>query len=419
MPDSKKRCILRLVISAAAFHIFIVISPLAFACDCACRGTAADSDDIHNCSMWAAISTNIADDEILNQLFIYSNSLRYLSISRNVDGWGIAYYPVPGDSVTLTRGAIRAFYDPEYESTVISLNRAEPDIILAHVRNCSAGCCCHGCDSIPDPHPFIRFKNNIYWSFEHNGTINKPLLFDLIGEEYLLNNPLTGSGIPECDPSDPGMIVDSELYFLLLLKHIESAGWNTIQGILATLKNVLKRSSMESMNFILSDGLNMWTFKKDRPLYYKYAPDDNYSAVATKYPTRYQEDWLEVNDFELIIFTYGSQPLLVPRAYIPGDVNGDRRLLGSDVSYGLHYIRGYGSPPLDSCFNDSSQTWLYAAADANGDCRFNGSDITYLINYFLGRNSIPKWCNQTPPLGAVSDINQDGIDKTKPVFEKH
>ena len=105
---------------------------------------------------------------------------------------------------------------------------------IAHVRNCTTGCCVNLGDDIDDPHPFYRQKNGKTWLFEHNGDITKTSLINLIGEEYLAANPPNGSGIPMCDPDDPDLVVDSELYFLLVLKNIEANNWSVEKGIIET-----------------------------------------------------------------------------------------------------------------------------------------------------------------------------------------
>lgn len=83
--------------------------------------------------------------------------------------------------------------------------------------------------------------------------------------------------------------------------------------------------------------------------------------------------------------------------YIPGDVNGDGSVIGSDVTYAVTYFRGDGTPPPYSVWLESSQSWLYAAADANGSCSFIGSDITYLVNFFRGANDEILFCPEVPP----------------------
>jgi len=87
--------------------------------------------------------------------------------------------------------------------------------------------------------------------------------------------------------------------------------------------------------------------------------------------------------------------------YLPGDVNGDGSVTASDVTYGARFFEGVGPVPADSCWNDSSNIWLYAAADANGNCEVLGSDISYLVSFFRGINPDPGWCPQTPPLATL------------------
>lgn len=92
-----------------------------------------------------------------------------------------------------------------------------------------------------------------------------------------------------------------------------------------------------------------------------------------------------------------------PCDYLPGDINGDGLVVGGDISYGVQYFSGNVGPPPDSCWNDSTNSWLYSAADANGDCRFVGGDITFMVNYF-GGGIAPRWCPQTPPGRNFIDI---------------
>jgi len=276
------------------------------------------AETYHNCRMWAAISRDMPDRIIADHLINYPQSLEHLSEEYNIDGWGIAYYPRMGDSAIIERGALRAHNDPYYDTVVNRLEMTKPEISLAHVRRCSAGCCSHGNDSIPDPHPFLRFKNGKYWTFVHNGTIDKALLYDLIGEQYLAENPPNGSDILECDPSDTAMIIDSELYFLLLLKTIEENNWQVIEGITETLVDLMLISYDEAMNFVLSDGYNIWSYCKDRTLYYFVGPNNTYNAVASMFPTENQGAWRKVNDYELLVINAEEDPIILDfTPYLP------------------------------------------------------------------------------------------------------
>jgi hypothetical protein len=70
--------------------------------------------------------------------------------------------------------------------------------------------------------------------------------------------------------------------------------------------------------------------------------------------------------------------------YMIGDINSDNQRLGGDVTFGVRYFKGLGSVPPDSCFMDSTGSYLYVAGDVNGNCEFRGSDITRLVAYFKG-----------------------------------
>ncbi|MCP4582837.1 MAG: hypothetical protein GY839_14600 [candidate division Zixibacteria bacterium] len=89
--------------------------------------------------------------------------------------------------------------------------------------------------------------------------------------------------------------------------------------------------------------------------------------------------------------------LSFPCDFIPGDINSDGNVIGSDVTYAMNYLRMIGPPPPDSCFNTDSDEWLYSAADVNGDCLFIGSDVTFLVNYFRGEQPVILFCQYTPP----------------------
>ena len=57
--------------------------------------------------------------------------------------------------------------------------------------------------------------------------------------------------------------------------------------------------------------------------------------------------------------------------FLPGDANGDGRMIGSDITYLVQYFTGVNPPPHP-----------YYAGDANGDCVVDQADITYLVRYY-------------------------------------
>ncbi len=91
-----------------------------------------------------------------------------------------------------------------------------------------------------------------------------------------------------------------------------------------------------------------------------------------------------------------------PCDYMLGDINGDRSVIGGDVTYGVRYFKGIGDQPPDSCYHDSlgDNHWLYAGGDVNGSCDFRGSDITRLVSYFKG-TAVLTACPLTPVAGPL------------------
>jgi predicted glutamine amidotransferase len=371
---------------------------------------SAIQEEQHNCSMWAAISDSIPPGIVYDQLVVKPFSLKNLSRAGNMDGWGIARYNNFGDSATIYRGALAAYNDSTFDSTANRLDTSAAKIVMAHVRNCTAGCCCHECETIPNPHPFMRFKNGQYWTFEHNGGINVAALVNLIGSDYLTQNPPTGSGVLQCNPADTNLWVDSELYFLYIMKMIEQNDWNVFEGIYAAIENIIYADAYRGgINFILSDGYSIWAFRRGRTLYYSNDLNDSYSIVATHFPSTDTSGWHLLSEYDIALFQPGSAPTitnfleLFPHcAYQPGDINGDNEVTAADLTYGLGYFKGENTPPPDSCYHSliAGDNYLYITGDVNGDCRFIGSDITrWVICYRNGSRF--DYCHWTPPLSPL------------------
>ena len=280
-----------------------------------------------NLDQWYTIKVEI--DVINNTYDIYVNgilegddiqarvsktSLTHISFATWNDGPGTFYVDNVWD--TIERGAERAYTDTAYDAVVNHINTIEPTITMAHVRYCTAGCCDHGGETIPDPHPFYRYKNEKRWTFSHNGGVSTSLLESLIGTAYLNENPPNGSDIPECE----GNVVDSELYFLYILKTIEENGWNTVNGIVEATMTMIDNGETGGMNFIMSDGSKMWAFCKGRTLDYIYDASNGYSAVASQYPSSTRGDWIAMNDYELAVLTTDAAPDVIDVTnYTPED----------------------------------------------------------------------------------------------------
>lgn len=99
--------------------------------------------------------------------------------------------------------------------------------------------------------------------------------------------------------------------------------------------------------------------------------------------------------------------------YVIGDINGDGHLAGADVTYGVRYFKGTGTVPPDSCYLDSTGSFLYVAGDCNGNCEFRGSDITRLVAYFKGLAML-NYCHffptTLPPLLRAQKEGEHSVD---------
>ena len=263
-----------------------------------------------NCRMWGAISSVGVPTSILGpDLISAPYSLKNLtSATSNNDGWSVAHYFEFGDHPVIERGPEYAAHSIDYDDAVNAMAALSPKIALAHVRNCTSGCCDDGQEIINDPHPFYREKNGKTWLFMHNGSINKTTLRNLIGEAYLAANPPNGSGIPQCDPDDFDLVVDSELYFLLVLKNIEANNWSVEKGIIKTIEDL---GSASSINFLMSDGYAVWGFRRGQDLAYYHNASLGYSAVASQPPDGSGSGWTIMKDNELVILRPMATPELI------------------------------------------------------------------------------------------------------------
>jgi hypothetical protein len=102
--------------------------------------------------------------------------------------------------------------------------------------------------------------------------------------------------------------------------------------------------------------------------------------------------------FRLLLISLGT-----PCNYMLGDMSGDGQRLGGDVTYGVRFFKGIGTPPRDSCYMDSTSAYLYVAGDCNGDCQFRGADITRLVSYFKGYSQL-SYCHFFPPAPLRNSI---------------
>ncbi len=286
----------------------------------------SSSANVHECRLWGAASVSIPAELVTEHLLVAPYCLKSLG-AQNWNGWGLGYYNASSNEPIVRNGSLPANVDAGFDASVAELAYAEARIAVGHVRLATSGFV-----NISDPHPFERFKNEETWLFAHNGGVNKYLLMNLMGGDYLEQNPpCVGNGTDEW--------VDSELYFIYILKCIEENDWNVTTGISAAATMIYAQDSGAMMNFLLTNGRTLWAFRKGYTLYYSQQPETENSsqvtAVASQYPSATIGSWTLLDDFELLeVEPDGELTIVDARTAIPeyGQRNWQVLVIVSSVS---------------------------------------------------------------------------------------
>lgn len=166
--------------------------------------------------------------------------------SEHKSGWGVAYRRNGGWIVK--KSPLQAMKDSKFSEASIE---ADGKVLIGHIRKASSGD-----PKMENTHPFEMHG----WVFAHNGTITeKEKLFDMVSKDI------------------QGMIVgdtDSERYFGVLLSALIEAGLSpgaaptqVAEVLAATLTSKISECKGNGFNFLLSDGSNVYAFRKGRDLY--------------------------------------------------------------------------------------------------------------------------------------------------------
>lgn len=264
------------------------------------------------CRMWGMV-TDAPQPGIIQAQLTAFQSLG----STNTNGWGIGYFcnvidPNPFIWPIIRRGGPPANLDPDYVLAMNEAVAAGPKTLLAHVRIATSG---HS--GVPDPHPFIESG----WMFCHNGTINQTVLTQLIGSAYLAQH----------QPDYTSPYIDSELFFIYLMKHIrqvadmsesqsksapaEVAYFSVeaaIKDAVSNLDNALNQSGYSSqLTFLLSNGEKIWgcRYADTSPgyytLYYSW-PLPGYNWVVASEPIT-GDQWTPIPMYNMVTFQAGKR----------------------------------------------------------------------------------------------------------------
>lgn len=253
------------------------------------------------CRFWVAVGSDIDHRYVIDQLIHEPNSLKNLG-STYKDGWSVGFYD-HGDEVVI-RGDEAADYNDEFAEAVRFVAVLEPQIIMGHLRRASSGCVA----GVPDPHPFRIKYNNRTWLFGHNGGIDKKVLISLIGDSFLKAHPPS-----VCNENPPDSWIDSELFFLLIMKTIKEHDDMVTDGIAAAVNKLYAHIPEDKrfLNFFLSDGKTVWVLRKGNTLFYRFDPGKKTTVIASSIPGAAQEDWIEFPEDALAVIAPDAFPQFI------------------------------------------------------------------------------------------------------------
>ncbi len=204
----------------------------------------------------------------------------------NRHGWALVLYDYTDPTPNIQpwnefRGSSPAYSDPGFSQAVSLIrNYRKARILLGHVRTASSGP-----SNISDPHPFIMTYGGRDFTFMHNGTVNRDAIVDSIAiadSTWLTTHPLQTE-------------IDSEAYFSLIMLNIHKENGDILRGIRKALDVVRQTNDSQNRNFILSDGVDLYGYRKtndsEHPLAYFYETNEVmrnriYSGFMSEFPTQ-------------------------------------------------------------------------------------------------------------------------------------
>ncbi len=263
------------------------------------------------CRFWGLIGGRYPRDLINDHLRIGSvANLRTLG-GANRDGWGFGFFLRRSTQLQSTgpfcwRGGTPANHatDPDYDRAVDDLSRMRPRALLGHVRAGTSG---HW--GIPNPHPFEH--EGIL--FAHNGVISEGMLVDMLmdGDSRYLNT---------YPPDYVNGYIDSELYFLYILKAIrEAPGHNRAAGIIQAVRAIEDVAPGLRLNFVMTAGDTLYALRcsaydgGDPVRYYPGNVSNSfYWVAASTVMGSHPQAWGTVPPRTLALFAARRPPVFLP-----------------------------------------------------------------------------------------------------------
>lgn len=207
-------------------------------------------------------------------------SLASLS-GEHSDGWGLAAFDA-SSGWQVERRAVQAVEDPWFADAAMRLRGST---LVGHVRRRTIGAM-----TIDNTHPFRSGR----WVFAHNGTI-----VDLLGLKVLVS------------ASRASMLVgqtDSEVLFAYFLTQLDEhaltehpANGDTDTAIARAVEEL--RTITGSINFLLSDGITLYAFRRGRDLHVleRSSPGGPVHEVLVASEPITMEPWTPVAEQTLVV----------------------------------------------------------------------------------------------------------------------
>ena len=170
---------------------------------------------------------------------------------------------------------------------------------IGHLRIATSGS-----NSVPNPHPWMFYHNDISYSFIHNGTVNKEILYDLITESgtdltWLELYPPQTFGGGDWKSSGWTNVVDSELILLYIMKEVQYHEDIVIGFQTAVINMINAGTSASQLNLIFSDGGSLFIFGGSHGLYTTESSD--YYSIMTQPPNNDGNEWIGIANEEMIV----------------------------------------------------------------------------------------------------------------------
>jgi len=207
--------------------------------------------------------------------------------------------------------------DALFQDALVSLfsPQAHTRIALGHVRKTSSGA-----DHIPDPHPIVFREGTTIYTFIHNGNVDKSTLLNLLTDGktdyfWINQHPPQTFGHGDWHTDGWNYVVDSELFFLWLVRSIQLASDEIHAGMNSAISILEELRPGDHKNFVFSDGEDLYAYRSNT-LYY---PDLYYAlptyinihfAIMSSPPATSpagEMDWLEVPSRTVMWFTPGNR----------------------------------------------------------------------------------------------------------------